>query len=230
MTLINPLHVLQHGCDTKRGHVRVVRHLGKGKSGYSFLADLEGQSVVLKTMHDESCPYYQFGDNKARLEVQAYDLLQRMTIRVLKLLTFDLNQQYLVKEYVDGPTAIEWLISKQLNTSVIAQLFRFARQLRKAALNIDYFPANFVIAHEQLYYVDDEVNPFAEQWSLAQWDMYYWADSEGLARFHRTGDAAAINVSVSTGEPIKEPFEAQVAAWITAYNGQATTGHSHSYG
>ena len=219
MPLINSQDVLQHGCDTALGRIHVRKQIGKGKSGFSFLADLEGRPVVLKIMHDEPCPYYQFGDNKARLEVQAYDTLQRMDIRVPKLLTFDLAQHFLVKEYVDGPTAIEWLITEQPNSAIITQLFYFAQRLREAALNIDYFPANFVISRDQLYYVDYEVNPFDDQWSLEQWGIYYWANREGLVRFSRTGDAAAINRSAGSGEPIKEPFQAQVAVWIAEFNG-----------
>ena len=37
---------------------RIVRLLGKGKGGYSYLAESDGQPVVVKQIHHESCDYY----------------------------------------------------------------------------------------------------------------------------------------------------------------------------
>ena len=55
--------------DTSLGQVTLLRKIGKGKSGYSFLAGLNDQLVVFKRMHNEPCPYYTFSDNKVQLEV-----------------------------------------------------------------------------------------------------------------------------------------------------------------
>ena len=40
----------------------VTRLLGKGKGGYSYLAQGSAGSVVVKQIHHEPCSYYQFGD------------------------------------------------------------------------------------------------------------------------------------------------------------------------
>lgn len=39
----------------------VVRLLGKGKGGYSYLAEAEGRLAVVKHLHHEPCDYYAFG-------------------------------------------------------------------------------------------------------------------------------------------------------------------------
>ena len=41
---------------------RLLRLLGKGKGGYSYLAERNGQQVVVKQIHHEPCDYYAFGN------------------------------------------------------------------------------------------------------------------------------------------------------------------------
>ena len=46
----------------------LLKLLGKGKGGYSYLAQMaDGQQVVVKQIHHEPCVYYQFG-NKIEAE------------------------------------------------------------------------------------------------------------------------------------------------------------------
>ena len=40
----------------------VLRLLGKGKGGYSYLVRDGDKEYVLKQIHHEPCSYYQFGD------------------------------------------------------------------------------------------------------------------------------------------------------------------------
>ena len=53
---------------------RIIRLLGKGKGGYSYLADEGDKKVVLKQIHHEPCDYYQFG-NKIEAEIKDYHRL-----------------------------------------------------------------------------------------------------------------------------------------------------------
>ena len=46
----------------------IVKLLGKGKGGYSYLAKREGKEYVLKQIHHEPCSYYTFG-NKIQSEI-----------------------------------------------------------------------------------------------------------------------------------------------------------------
>ena len=39
---------------------RILRLLGHGKGGYSYLAEGDGQQVVVKQIHHEPCDYYAF--------------------------------------------------------------------------------------------------------------------------------------------------------------------------
>ena len=60
---------------------RIVRLLGHGKGGYSYLAEADGQAVVLKQIHHEPCSYYTFG-NKIEAECRDYERLQNAGIRI----------------------------------------------------------------------------------------------------------------------------------------------------
>lgn len=209
---------------TTLGKVNLLRKLGKGKSGYSFLAQWQGQPVVFKRMHNEPCAYYALADNKVQLEVQAYQQLQTVDIPIPELLCFDLEQQYLVKTYCDGLVGDEWLGRGGADEAIIEQLFSIASKLRAHNLNIDYFPANFVIVQGKVYYVDYEINSYQDEWSLEQWGIYYWANREGMAEYARSGDLRAINESADSGIPIKAPFEEQVERWKTKFSSNSKQG------
>ncbi|WP_051333554.1 hypothetical protein [Aliagarivorans marinus] len=208
------------GCqlNSRIGVFTLTELLGRGKSAYSYLAEGPEGQVVVKLMHHEPCPYYDFGDNnKVDLEVAAYQRLQQLGIAVPELLIHDREHGYLIKTFLDGPTVTELVIAQALDEACVAQVFAMANSLQSAGLNIDYFPDNFVWLQGRLFYVDYEHNPYDSHWDLRNWGLYYWANSEGMKRFKQNGQVDAINIAIDSGEPIKAPFEVQVAAWASKY-------------
>lgn len=81
----------------------VTRLLGKGKGGYSYLAQGSEGPVVVKQIHHEPCSYYQFGD-KLQSELRDYRTLSALGIPMPRLLAVDEAQERLVKQYIPGPT------------------------------------------------------------------------------------------------------------------------------
>ena len=59
----------------------IIKLLGKGKGGYSYLARINNQQYVLKQIHHEPCDYYQFG-NKIKAEINDYNRLKTIDIRM----------------------------------------------------------------------------------------------------------------------------------------------------
>ena len=59
----------------------VIKLLGKGKGGYSYLVLDGNKKVVLKQIHHEPCDYYSFG-NKIEAELNDYQRLQRIGISI----------------------------------------------------------------------------------------------------------------------------------------------------
>ena len=85
---------------------KVLRLLGHGKGGYSYLAEADGMEYVLKQIHHEPCAYYTFG-NKIEAEIHDYGRLRQTGIRMPKLLDVDVPNERIVKEYIDGPTVYD---------------------------------------------------------------------------------------------------------------------------
>ena len=152
---------------------RLLRLLGKGKGGYSYLAERDGLQVVLKQIHHEPCDYYSFG-NKIEAEQADYGRLQAAGIRVPAMLDIDTVAERIVKQYVEGPTVAELLRDGLSTERYLPQVREMAEAARAAGLNIDYYPTNFVLQDELLWYVDYECNEYAEQWDFEHWGAKYW--------------------------------------------------------
>ncbi len=204
--------------NTPKGNLELIKYLGSGKSGYSWLAKLDGMNVTFKQMHNNKCSYYTFQDNKTNLEVNAYKRLVGTGINIPELICFNTCDNYLVKEFVEGRTAAEAIGNNEITDSLIAQLFEISGTLVQRKINIDYFPTNFIITpDEKLVYIDYEVNEYMHEWSLENWGIYYWANTNGFRKFIETGNATHINENENSGIPIKEPFRKVVTRWIDRY-------------
>ena len=59
----------------------VMKLLGHGKGGYSYLVTDGKREYVLKQIHHEPCDYYQFG-NKIKSELRDYARLKEIGIRM----------------------------------------------------------------------------------------------------------------------------------------------------
>ena len=152
----------------------ILQLLGHGKGGYSYLAERGGQKVVLKQIHHEPCDYYAFG-NKIEAERRDYARLKAAGIRIPELFAIDTEAERIVKEYIEGPTVFELVRDGVSVEPYLEQVRETAAQAKRAGLNIDYFPTNFVVRDGILYYVDYECNDYADAWSFENWGIKYWS-------------------------------------------------------
>lgn len=156
---------------------RIEKLLGHGKGGYSYLAEREGKQYVLKQIHHEPCDYYSFG-NKIEAERNDYNRLLQTGIRIPKMLDIDMAEERIVKEYIDGPTIYELVKNDAMKESFLKQMQEMAQVVYAAGLNIDYFPTNFVVQEELIYYIDYECNSYMEEWNFENWGIKYWSKTE----------------------------------------------------
>ena len=152
---------------------RILRLLGHGKGGYSYLAEGDGQQVVVKQIHHEPCDYYAFG-NKIEAEQRDYERLQAAGIRMPQMLAIDPEAERIVKEYIEGPTIFEQIKNGTPAAPYLAQVRDMAAKAKAAGLNIDYFPTNFVVRDGLIWYVDYECNEYMDEWSFENWGIRYW--------------------------------------------------------
>ena len=164
---------------------RIVRLLGHGKGGYSYLAERDGRQVVLKQIHHEPCGYYTFG-NKIEAERHDYERLAAAGIRIPEMLDIDVDAERIVKEYIDGDIIFDLVKNDVSIEPYLEQVRRMAAQAMAAGLNIDYFPTNFVIQDGLLYYIDYECNSYMEEWSFENWGIRYWSRTPEFEEYLRT--------------------------------------------
>ena len=155
----------------------VIKLLGHGKGGYSYLVTDGTKEYVLKQIHHEPCPYYKFGD-KIQAEKSDYERLSKIGIRLPKLYEIDEKNERILKEYIDGPTIVELIKTDSLLTNYLWQLKQMCQKLYPAGLNIDYYPTNFVVQNNLLYYIDYECNGYMDEWNFENWGIKYWSKTE----------------------------------------------------
>ncbi|MDY0118214.1 MAG: hypothetical protein RBR80_01415 [Bacilli bacterium] len=95
---------------------KVIRLLGKGKGGYSYLVEANNELFVLKQIHHEPCDYYEFG-NKIEAEINDYEHILQTKVRMPKLIYVDKNREIIIKEYIEGPTIAD-LIKEEKDVSI----------------------------------------------------------------------------------------------------------------
>ena len=123
----------------------LLKLLGKGKGGYSWLAEADdGRAVTLKQIHHEPCDYYQFGD-KLAAELADYRRLSEIGIPMPEMLDVDRENERIVKEYIKGETVYEMVLQDRLPETCLEQIRAMCRLLYPAHTNIDYFPTNFIL-------------------------------------------------------------------------------------
>ena len=161
---------------------KVLRLLGKGKGGYSYLVTDGAGEYVLKQIHHEPCDYYQFGDKLAS-ELGDYEKLTAIGIPMPRLLAVDREQERLLKEYISGDTIFDLVEQDRMKPDYVAQMEEMCRRLYAADTNIDYFPTNFVVRENKLWYVDYECNPYMEQWDFQHWGIRYWSKTPEFLQY-----------------------------------------------
>ena len=154
----------------------VIKLLGKGKGGYSYLVTDGTAQYVLKQIHHEPCDYYTFGDKLAS-ELRDYETLSRIGLPLPKLLDVDREQERILKEYIDGDTIDRHVLNNTMQPEYLMQMQSMCEKLYAANLNIDYYPTNFVVQEGVLYYIDYECNQYMQQWDFEHWGCKYWSQT-----------------------------------------------------
>lgn len=160
----------------------ILKLLGKGKGGYSYLADGGGRQVVLKQIHHEPCAYYQFGDKLAS-ELRDYEKLRALGVPMPVLLDVDRAQERIVKEYIAGDTIYALVLRDEMRADYLDQMRALCAVLYAAQTNIDYFPTNFIVRDGLLWYVDYECNDYMDEWNFENWGVKYWSKTAEFEQY-----------------------------------------------
>ena len=155
----------------------IIKLLGHGKGGYSYLVELNNVFYTLKQIHHEPCSYFNFG-NKLEKELIDYNRLKELNILVPNLIEVDYDKEIIVKDYIDGSTINE-LVAQDINIDDYISLLKSKLDiLYSNHVNLDYYPTNFIVSNGLLYYIDYELNEYFDQWNFENWGSNYWRKSE----------------------------------------------------
>lgn len=165
----------------------ITKLLGKGKGGYSYLAGDGTQNYVLKQIHHEPCDYYQFG-NKIEAEINDYNRLREIGIKMPVMIDVDRENERILKEYIDGDTIYEIVLQDKMKPAYIDQVRGMCNLLYAAHMNIDYFPTNFVVRDGELYYIDYECNGYMDEWNFENWGVKYWSKTPEFLQYVKEHD------------------------------------------
>lgn len=160
----------------------IIKLLGKGKGGYSYLAEKDGIQYVLKQIHHESCDYYQFGD-KIQSEIRDYKRLKSIGIKIPQMLEVDIDKECIIKEYIDGDTIFDLVKNDQMQERYIELVKEMCDLLYPKNTNIDYFPTNFIPQNGCLYYIDFECNDYMSEWNFENWGIKYWSKTPEFIKY-----------------------------------------------
>ena len=161
---------------------QIIKLLGKGKGGYSYLAQKDDRQYVLKQIHHEPCSYYQFGD-KIQSEINDYKKLSSIGIRMPAMLEVDVQNERILKEYIEGTTIYDLVLQDCMKEDYFNQIKEMCSLLYPAKTNIDYFPTNFVVNNDQIFYIDYECNEYMEEWNFENWGIKYWSKTPEFLKY-----------------------------------------------
>ena len=163
-------------------YYEIIKLLGKGKGGYSYLTTDGVKQYVLKQIHHEPCDYYQFG-NKIESEINGYKRLKSIGIRMPEMFDVDIENERILKEYIDGDTIFDKVLKDEMRLEYFNQIKSMCEVLYANNTNIDYFPTNFVVQDEELYYIDYECNDYMDEWNFENWGIKYWSKTEEFMKY-----------------------------------------------
>lgn len=163
-------------------YYNIIKLLGHGKSGYSYLVEKDGKKYVIKQIHHEPCDYYSFG-NKIESEQNDYNRLVMTGIRVPKMLDIDLNNERILKEYIDGETIFELIKNDLMDEVYLFQIKEMSKIVYSFNLNIDYFPTNFIVQNSLIFYIDYECNNYSDEWNFENWGIKYWSKTKEFLEY-----------------------------------------------
>lgn len=161
----------------------ILKLLGKGKGGYSYLAeDDTGKQYVLKQIHHEPCEYYQFG-NKIEAELRDYERLSQIGIRIPMMIDVDVTKERILKEYIEGYTIYDLVLRDEMKADYLEQIKGMCALVYAANTNIDYFPTNFIVNSNVIYYIDYECNDYMDEWNFENWGVKYWSKTPEFLQY-----------------------------------------------
>ena len=83
---------------------------------------------------------------------------------------------------------VKKLLASSMGSNENERIMKRCELLYAANTNIDYFPTNFVVHNEEIYYVDFECNDYMEEWNFENWGVKYWSKTPEFLQYVKEHD------------------------------------------
>ena len=94
------------------------------------------------------------------------------------LIEVDEKKERIVKEFIDGQDIQKDIREGKDVSKAMRILESWLPKLYGEGLNIDYYPTNFVLDGNALYYIDYECNEYHEEWDFEHWGRKTWEETK----------------------------------------------------
>lgn len=151
----------------------VLRIFGEAKGGRYYLVTDGNKMYTLKAFNETALPN---GDSKSKMkrELECYNTLSPLNINMPKLITCDEENQALLKEYIPGPSINMLVLEQGMKDEYFDQIGEMCKVLYDKGLNIDYFPTNFVVNDNVVFYLEYDCFDYSDARNFANWGAKYW--------------------------------------------------------
>jgi tRNA A-37 threonylcarbamoyl transferase component Bud32 len=132
--------------------------------GKSYLYKNEKNKIIVRFLSEEGM----------NCELYAYERLKALGIKIPKLLDKNEKENYIVKEHVQGVSAVEYIEKGMLSEEILLKLFAMSEKLNSDNLNANYKPCNYIVDKMDVIYINYEVIPYNEKFDFRNTGIFYW--------------------------------------------------------
>ena len=142
----------------------ISKEVYSNNRGKSYLYKNEKNKIIVRFLNEEGM----------NCELYAYERLKALGVRIPKLLEKNEKENYLIKEYIQGVNAVDYIEKGMLSEEIMLKLFAMSEKLNSDNLNANYKPHNYMIDKLDVVYINYEVIPYSEEFDFRNTGIFYW--------------------------------------------------------
>lgn len=104
-------------------------------------------------------------------------------VKVPKLIAVDKKVGFLVSEYIEGITAMEYLSKQDFSEDLFDQLFKINHMAKSGKMTLNYSPDKWIISNGELYYVYPWFINYNPKEELSEKYLRLYFNTKELAEF-----------------------------------------------
>jgi hypothetical protein len=155
----------------KRREFEITEKLSENK----MVATRKGKKFLITSFE----PHSHEGD----LLVYSFKRIDSSPITSPKLALIDKKNGYVVTQYIEAESMMDFLAMEDVTEDILDQLFRNAYFARSASMSVDYSPKAWGLCEGKLYYLENTFTPYAKENDLVEKYIRLWFNTRELSEY-----------------------------------------------